>query len=122
MRKYDFYLIGGILLLAILLGSFQFLRRQERSSLAVVTQDGEQLGSYILSVDKELTFTDARGGRNVLQIKNGKACMSEADCPDKLCMRQKGISRTGESIICLPHRLVIEIKNGEDSNVDAVTG
>ena len=53
-------------------------------------------------------------------ISNKMASVSDADCPDRLCVRQKAISRKGESIICLPHKLVILIESMEEGDVDAI--
>ena len=45
-----------------------------------------------------------------IEIKDGEVSVKEADCPDKICVNHKKISNVGESIICLPHKLVIEIR------------
>ena len=50
-------------------------------------------------------------GKNILVIKNGSAYVSEADCPDKICTAHRAISKTGESIVCLPHKLVLTIES-----------
>ena len=46
--------------------------------------------------------------------------MEKADCPDQVCVRHSAISRNGESIICLPHEVVVSIEDGESSGADAV--
>ena len=53
--------------------------------------------------------------RNVLVIREGKARVEEATCPDGICAAHKPISREGESIVCLPHRVVITVhaENGD---------
>lgn len=122
MKKYDFYLIGAALAPAVILGGFQFLRQEDKDAMVIVTQNGKTAGSYPLAGDNELVFTDSSGGRNVLCIKEGQAFMTEADCPDRLCIRQKSIAKNGESIICLPHKLVIEVRGSENAATDAVTG
>ena len=86
----------------------------------VAERNGEVIGSYPLDHNQRLAFTDDKGKRNVRVIQEGKAYMEEADCPDKLCVKQKAIERNGESIICLPHKLVIRIAGGEEGEVDAV--
>jgi hypothetical protein len=53
---------------------------------------------------------------NTLVIEGGRARIEAADCPDKLCVKQRAISKAGESIICLPHKLVIRISR--ESGVD----
>ena len=48
--------------------------------------------------------------------------MEDADCPDRLCVKQGRIKKVGESIVCLPHKVVIEIVGEkEEAGVDAVT-
>ena len=83
-----------------------------------VKVNGELKGTYSLAEDQTI---EINGGTNILQIKNGKADMTEADCPDQLCVNQRAISRQGESIICLPHKVVVEVESSERSELDAVT-
>ena len=90
---------------------------------AEVSVDGEKVYELPLSENTELLITGTDGGTNKLIINNGVCYVTEADCPDKLCIKQGKISHNGESIICLPHKLVITIHNSSDtsSNVDAIT-
>ena len=46
--------------------------------------------------------------------------MVEADCPDKLCVHQKAISKNNETIICLPNKVVVQVTSGEESEFDSV--
>jgi hypothetical protein len=47
--------------------------------------------------------------------------MTQADCPDKLCVHQKAISATGETIVCLPNKVVVEIAGEtEDAEFDTI--
>ena len=59
---------------------------------------------------------------NIITIKNREVYMKSSDCPDQICVKQCKIKKHGESIICLPHKLVIRIASEEypevDSNVD----
>ena len=62
------------------------------------------------------------GGTNILVIENGEAWVSEADCPDKVCMGMGKISRNGEFIACLPNRLLVVVEGAaESSPVDGMT-
>ena len=64
---------------------------------------------------------DIRGGVNKVVINDGKVSMTEADCPDELCVKTGKISRVGETIVCLPHRVVVEIKGSQDDDsIDSV--
>lgn len=77
----------------------------------VVTVDGREFGRYPLAVEECVEITDADGQvTNVLMIRDGEAYMQTADCPDKLCVKQRAVSREGESIVCLPNRVVAAVE------------
>ncbi|MER2183468.1 MAG: NusG domain II-containing protein, partial [Clostridia bacterium] len=61
------------------------------------------------------------GGTNTLVIENGEAWVSEANCPDKICMGMGKISKNGEFIACLPNQVIIVVEGGEESPVDGRT-
>lgn len=82
-----------------------------------VEQDGDGLGAYPLNEDVEVTFENENGGYNILVIKDGKADIISASCPDKVCVNHRKIGFEGESIVCLPNRLTVRItKTGEQSS------
>ena len=58
---------------------------------------------------------------NIVEIKDGKVSVTEASCKNQVCVRHGAISGTGESIVCLPNRLVVRIENGEGGGYDSVT-
>ncbi len=58
---------------------------------------------------------------NVVEIKDGTVSVTEASCKNQVCVRHGAISRSGESIVCLPNRLVVRIENGEGGGYDSVT-
>ena len=100
--------------------TFSFFRtRQDRetgnAAEAVVTLDGEEVGRYPLNRDGTFPLN---GGSNILVIEHGEAWVSEANCPDKICMGMGKISRNGEFIACLPNLLIIVIEGGEQPAVD----
>lgn len=49
-------------------------------------------------------------GECILVIKDGEANMQEADCPNQICVHHSPISHKGETIVCLPNRVIVEIK------------
>ncbi|MBO6174757.1 MAG: NusG domain II-containing protein [Lachnospira sp.] len=86
---------------------------------AAVKVDGNIV--YMLPLDKNASVTveGYQGGSNTVVIENGTVYMKDADCPDKLCEKTGKISKNGETIVCLPHRVVVEIQGGE-GNVDSL--
>jgi len=57
-------------------------------------------------IARELTDS----GKNVLVIENGEASIKSATCPDKICVSHRKISKSGETIVCLPNKVVVEIE------------
>ena len=88
---------------------------------AVVTVDGEEYGRFPLNRDCTERIELPDGSYNMLVIADGEADMTEASCPDKICVNHRKISKNGQSIVCLPNRTVIAIENGVAEEVDAVT-
>ena len=63
---------------------------------------------------------DTKKGYNLLIIKDGKARIVDADCPNKICVDKGFISKNDESIIFLPHNVVVTVESNEKKQVDAV--
>jgi hypothetical protein len=120
VKKYraDILLIAGILLVGAVI-ALVLLLGQKAGSRVEVRLSGEVVRSF--SLDDAVTYeiVDPEGGRNILRIEDGKAWIEEADCPDRLCVGMGKISRIGQTVVCLPHELVIEIV-GEKSPTDDV--
>ena len=107
---------------AALFGSAMLIMHgfSKKGDCAVVLVDGEETASFALDHDTTTTINGADGGQNVLVIKDHQAKIVSADCPDQSCVHQKSISANGESIVCLPHRVVVMIRSTQESEVDAV--
>ncbi len=99
----------GIALVGIVLLS---LFRSE-GDYAVVSIDGNETERYSLSEDTEKDIVTEDGKINRLVIEDGKAYISYADCPDKICVFHRKISKDGEIIVCLPHKLVVSIESSK---------
>lgn len=112
-----------IVILVVLVGGvamFFSLRPQNAGAQVVVTVDGEEYGRYSLNEDTEVPIELEGVTTNLLVIKDGEADMTEADCPDKLCVHQKAISKNHETIVCLPNKVVVEITGSEESGFDTI--
>ena len=107
--KNDILLILFFLIIGI--GAFAFMQLQG-------SVNNKEYGIY--SLDKNQTVTIGEDDwENILIIKDGKASMAKADCPDKICVNHAAISKKGETIVCLPHKVVVEVvdENGtQDGN------
>lgn len=105
-------LLSGALYLILNIG-------REEGGVAVVRVNGEEVERHSLSVDGTFSLN---GGSNILVIADGQAWLSEADCPDLLCVKQGKIHYTGQVITCLPNRLTVTVEGGESDGVDLVVG
>ena len=116
-HKNDILLLLAVLVLA---GGFWLARaltRQE-GAVAEVTVDGEVVMTLPLSRDTAVVLGN---GTNTLVIESGTARVTEASCPDHVCMDRGTICYDGETIVCLPNKVVITVIGGAPSGLDGVS-
>jgi len=111
----DIVLILAIALVGLCLLFFNG-RKTTPGSSVVVEVDGKTVASYPLDTDGVFVLN---GGTNTLEIKDGRARISDADCPNMQCVRQGWISRGGQSIVCLPNKLIVTVISS-DRSVDYI--
>lgn len=103
----DLILAGVILTLATVFLAVFFFTGKE-GEFATVSVNGDRLYNFSLQENLEKSII-TQNGENVIVINNGEVSVSSADCPDKICVAHRPISKTGETIVCLPHKIVVEI-------------
>lgn len=81
-----------------------------KGDTVVVTSDGVVIGEYRLTDSEETAVIHEEWGYNLVVIEDGRAYVKEADCRDKICVDHTPISRQGEMIVCLPHKVTVEIR------------
>ncbi len=109
--KNDLIFIAALLVILTLAGlAFFFLR--EEGDVVAVEINGRLYDTYSLSEDRIVEIRTGENGEelNLLVIRDGKAHVESATCPDGICAHHKPISREGESIVCLPHRVMITVR------------
>ena len=119
MKKWDVAVVLVALVVAGGLYFSGFLRADTPGGIAVVYVDGVAETRLSLLHNGEYRV-ETEHGYNLVVVKDGKAEIIDADCPDKICVNHKPISLKNESISCLPHKVVVEIEAGNDNAVDAV--
>lgn len=86
---------------------------------ACIYSDGKLIKTVDLNSAEEQSFTvnSADGGYNIITVKDGSISVTDADCPDRICVMTAPISDGIQPIVCMPHKLVIRIetKRGEYS-------
>ena len=127
-NRFWIIVIGCIFAIAVIL---TLALGRTPANQAQVYQDGVLIKTLVLSeIEEPYTFAvDCDSGMNVISVERGRICVSDADCHDKLCVRQGWISGGTTPIVCLPHGLVITLdrsveksRQTDGADVDAVVG
>lgn len=105
MKKNDWILISIVLLIAVAGFGVQLLLPSDAPESVVITVDGISKGRYSLYEGRTIRLDCG----NTIRIRNQEVWMQEADCPDQYCVRQGRVKTAGQSIICLPHKVIVEI-------------
>lgn len=120
-------LLSGATIIILLIASVIFLciRYKDNSEqyTAYIYQDGillETIDLWTVTTDYTLNITSKTGGTNQLLIQPGAISVTNADCPDLVCVHQGTIRNNLLPITCLPHGLVIELKP-QHTDIDTVT-
>lgn len=124
MKKGDIAIILVIFMFANILGYMVSVNKEKSAKTVIIVKDGEIIHSYKFddTYEKEIKL-DFLDEHNTVEIKDGKVTMTESNCHDKICVKTKPISQTGEMIVCLPHKLYVKIegeKEHKDNEIDIV--
>ena len=144
IRKADIILL--IVLLALGLAASVVLARTGAGSPSdakvVIKSGGEIFGRYPLSEDAEIDVPAPSGIKygspksshlsgkddsthytyyNIVTIKGGSVTVSSASCKNQVCVKHGSISKSGESIVCLPNRLIVTIEDKSGGEYDSIT-
>lgn len=104
MKKSDWILTGAVLL-AVSLSAWFFYSGRNRGNVVSIQVDGVEYGRYDLGTEQVIEI----GETNRLEIREGKAFMIYADCPDQLCVQTAPVCEAHELIVCMPNRVVVEV-------------
>ena len=110
-------MIAALLLVVSLIGVCVYVFRAD-GDMVEVRIDGELYGTYPLSQDKVIEIRTGEDDEhvNVVVIKDGRASVTEADCPDGICSAHKPVWREGESIVCLPNKVTVTVVREGDAD------
>ncbi len=107
MKKGDIFIIASVaaaFVLSLVL-TVLFLSQSSRVMIVVIKQDNQIV--YNKSIDINATV---KLKNNTVTVEDKSVYMSEADCNNKACINEGKISKKGESIVCLPNKVIVEIK------------
>lgn len=144
IRKADIILIVGCLLASVFISVF-FVLNRSAGKMANISCDGVEVAviafgesefergekfylirstrtDVTIEVFDEYPVLPEEENFNLLSVADGEVSIAAADCRDQICVRHRPVSDDGESIICLPHRFVVEISSeaeGSKNNAEA---
>lgn len=119
LGKIDLAVLAAILIVICFAGVFTAAVKKPGETL-VISLDGEIYREVSLNEDQRIEIKKEGVTVNVLDIRDGKADMKSATCPDKLCVHQNPVSKSGESIVCLPNKVVVEVKGEKKGDFDSI--
>lgn len=113
---------GFIILLLAVASALSFIPRlgAGRGETVTLTAGNAQAKNFSLSRDTVFAVAGPIGKTEV-SIHKGQVWISDASCPRQICRHQGKIRLNGQILVCMPNRLVIEIKGSNDPEVDATT-
>jgi len=123
-KKMDFIIIV-VLIVFSFIPHFIYsnvVSKNNKNLYATIKVNGKLNNSINLPVTSEKKFTvSTNHGTNTILVNNNEIKIVHADCKDELCVKQGSISKIGKTLICLPNKLIIEIKGDEyDSSDDLI--
>ena len=120
MKKYkiDFIIIIFFVLMAVVSIALFYLNKEEGGYVEVIVNK-EIKDIFPLDENKQYTILDGKN-INKIKIEDGKVWVTDASCPDKLCVKQGKIDKDGQSVICLPNKVVIKIVSDKKDEIDEV--
>lgn len=123
MKKGDIAIIATLFILASVFAYVVTVNKEKLNTSVIVVRDGITLSEFKIDKNYEKTLELDHGKEeNIIQISHGEIKMIYANCNDKLCVKSKPISKNGEIIVCLPHKLYVKVvgNDGNDNEIDAI--
>lgn len=119
MKKFDLYILVAVLVVTAGL-FFMFKGRLTDEREVVISLKGQEYARVTMDGKEHIFEIQTELGYNKVIVDEHGVHIEEADCPDHDCVTLGGISKVGQSIICAPHYLVIEIIGNSDSGIDGM--
>ena len=117
IRKADIILAAVLIALGLAV-SYALTFGEETGQMVYISVDGREYAYYSLMEDRTVSI-DQKGHINKITIKGGKVSMVFSDCQNQDCIRRGEIENTSQTIICLPNKVVVEIR-GSQQKYDAI--
>ena len=125
VKKGDIIIIIALIILSFIPQIVFFLTTYNKyNSLQVEIYSKGQLYKKVPlnKASEKLQFTvENELGINIIEIDHGQVKITDANCHDKVCVKSHAIDNPGETLICLPHKLVVKITGKGIQDTDEVS-
>ncbi|MDM8214237.1 NusG domain II-containing protein [Enterococcus hirae] len=122
IKRWDLILIVLIALVSVAPFGWMIYTKDKPAQPAevVIRADGKIKKRLLLNENQTYLYRAKDGDENLIEIKDQRVRIKEANCRDQICVRKGWIAKSGESIVCLPHKLVVEIRASDQAPADEV--
>ena len=103
LKKGDIIIICAVIV-AILISCF-FLFSGKTGTKVIISKNNTILYEVDLNENKTIDLES-----NIIKIEGGKVFVESANCTNQICVNHKLISKEKETIVCLPNKVLVEIK------------
>lgn len=123
LKKLDYIVIIILTLFTIasFIGTIFYSNKKYNEVYVEIEVDGKLYKKVPLQNHEEIIKIESAEGVNIIEITQGKVHVQDADCPDKVCVKDGFISKPGQILVCLPNRVLIQIKGQNDDIIDSST-
>jgi len=124
MKKSDIIIIGLVLLISlgfILFNNYKSSIFKDDEKNAIIQIEGEIYKTIPLTDEEQTVEVTTDLGTNLIKIHDNGVEIIDADCPDKVCVDTGFIDKHGASIVCLPNKLIVEIKGEKKVEIDELS-
>lgn len=123
MKKGDVFI--AVFLLCFSIFTFIYVNSNKKvieSGYVRVTVEGKEVKKIIFddSVVGKIYRIETPYGYNIVEMGDKKVRIKEDDSPDQIAVRKGWISTSSDTLVCLPHKLVVEIISDEETDIDHI--
>ncbi|MGL5755199.1 MAG: NusG domain II-containing protein [Paraclostridium sp.] len=120
MKKNDFFLILSIIVVVCAFLVFNHFKESGKADKVVIYVDNKVYKEVPLDKNEELTIK-TENGYNKVKIHDKGVEVTQASCPDEVCVKTGFINKSNKSIVCIPNKVSIKIISDEKNDIDIIS-
>lgn len=121
-KKGDIIVAAAVLVLCAALFLALYVFNNNKGNFVQIEQNGNVIHTMPLDIDAVYYVKTSGEVTNTVEVKNGSVSVTYADCPDQICVNHAPINLSGESIICLPNKVVVSVVEANGNVINEIDG